>query len=68
MIDLDGVRRLKVQNGDLLVVPENTEDQGMQDLVAALGYLMPDANVIVVRGPVDRIDEATMNRLGWYRS
>ncbi|NWB91602.1 hypothetical protein [Pseudomonas agarici] len=67
MIDLDGVRRLRVQEGDLLVVPENTEDQDMQDLLAALGYLIPDANVIIVRGPVERIDEASMNRIGWYR-
>ncbi|KIH84215.1 hypothetical protein [Pseudomonas batumici] len=68
MIDLNGVRKLRVQDGDLLVVPENTEDQGMQDLVVALGYLMPDANVIIVRGPVEQLDVGEMNSRGWYRA
>ncbi|NWD70776.1 hypothetical protein HX870_24565 [Pseudomonas gingeri] len=68
MIDLDGVRKLKVQDGDLLVVPETTEEQGMHDLAVALGYLMPEANVIIIRGPVEQLGISEMNRLGWYRA
>lgn len=68
MIDLDAVRTLKVQDGDLLVVPENTETEGMQQLFEALRYLMPDIKVILVRGPVEQLDVKTMNQLGWYRT
>lgn len=68
MIDLDGVRKLKIQDGDLLAVPTDTDQDDMIKLVEMLRYLMPGDNVIVVRGPMERIDEATMNLLGWYRT
>lgn len=68
MIDLEAVRRLNIQDGDLLVVPEYTEVEGMQQLAEALRYLMPDSKVIIVRGPLDQLDVAAMNELGWYRA
>ncbi len=68
MIDIDQVRRLNVQDGDLLVVPENSEDEGMQKLCEALRYLIPDGKVIIVRGPVEQLDDGDMNKLGWYRA
>lgn len=68
MIDIDQVRRLNVQDGDLLVVPENSEDEGMQQLCEALRYLIPDGKVIIVRGPVEQLDVGDMNKLGWYRA
>ncbi len=68
MIDLSSVRKLRVQDGDLLVVPENTEAEGIQQLIEALRYLMPDSKVIIVRGPVKQLDVGAMNQLGWYRA
>jgi hypothetical protein len=68
MIDIDQVRRLNVQDGDLLVVPENSEDEGMQQLCEALRYLIPDGKVIIVRGPMEQLDVGDMNKLGWYRA
>lgn len=68
MIDLEEVRALRVQDGDLLVVPENTETEGMHDLIEALRLVQPDARVIIIRGPVEHLDMATMNQLGWYRA
>lgn len=68
MIDIDQVRRLNVQDGDLLVLPENSEDEGMQQLCEALRYLIPDGKVIIVRGPVEQLDVGDMNKLGWYRA
>lgn len=68
MIDIDQVRRLNVQDGDLLVVPENSEDEGMQQLCEALRYLIPDGKVIIVRGPIEQLDVGDMNKLGWYRA
>ena len=57
-----------MQDGDLLVVPENTETEGMHDLIEALRLVQPDARVIIIRGPVEHLDMATMNQLGWYRA
>jgi hypothetical protein len=68
MIDLDAVLKLNVQDGDLLVVPENSEDEGMQQLCEALRYLIPDGKVIIVRGPIEQLDVGDMNKLGWYRA
>jgi hypothetical protein len=68
MIDLDEVRALRVQDGDLLVVPENTETECMHDLIEALRHVQPDARVIIIRGPVEHVDMASMNQLGWYRA
>jgi len=68
MIDLDKVQRLNVQDGDLLVVPEDTETHGMELLSEALQYLMPGCKVIIVRGPVQQLDVGSMNKLGWYRA
>lgn len=68
MIDLEGVQRLNVQDGDLLVVPENTEAEGMRQLWEALRVLMPGCKVIIVRGPVAHLDVGAMNKLGWYRA
>jgi hypothetical protein len=68
MIDLEEVQRLNVQNGDLLVVPEDTEPHGMELLSEALQYLMPGCKVIIVRGPVQQLDIDSMNKLGWYRA
>ena len=45
MIDLDDVRALRVQDGDLLVVPHNTETECMHDLIEALRHVLPDAQV-----------------------
>ncbi|MFJ3369763.1 hypothetical protein [Pseudomonas sp. NPDC086251] len=68
MIDLDQVRRLNIQDGDLLVVPENTEQEGMELLAEALHFLMPGCRVIIVRGPMKQLDVGDMNKLGWYRA
>lgn len=68
MIDLDDIRALRVQDGDLLVVPHNTETEGMHDLIEALRQVQPDARVIIIRGPVEHLDIDAMNQLGWYRA
>lgn len=67
MIDFDAVRRLNVQDGDLLVVPETTEQEDMQFLAEAI-QLMSGARAVIVRGPIKQLDAAAMNRLGWYRA
>ncbi len=67
MIDLEAVRKLEVQDGNLLVVPHATEHRDMERLGEALRLIDPDLRVIIMRGPVEQLDAAAMNRLGWYR-
>nr|WP_251030577.1 MULTISPECIES: hypothetical protein [Pseudomonas] len=59
---------MDVQDGNLLVVPENTEQEDMQLLCEALSFMMPDCRVVIVRGPVEQMDVGAMNKLGWYRA
>ncbi|WMN19833.1 hypothetical protein QL104_10600 [Pseudomonas piscis] len=68
MIDLEAVHKLKVEDGDLVVVPASTSHEDMQQLGEALQFADPGSRVIVIRGPVERLDLAAMNKLGWYRA
>jgi len=67
MIDFESVEKLRVQDGDLLVVPESTE-QGDMELLAECLQLMNGARAVIVRGPIRQLDTAAMNKLGWYRA
>ncbi|MBB6153701.1 hypothetical protein HDC30_000895 [Pseudomonas sp. JAI115] len=67
MIDYEAVRKLKVEDGDLLVVPETTEQDDMQLLGEAL-QMMNGCRAVIVRGPIKQLDVAAMNKLGWYRA
>lgn len=68
MIDLEAVQRLNVQDGDLLVVPEDSDQQDMVLLRDALHIQSPHRKVIIIRGPVQHMDVSDMNKLGWYRA
>ncbi|VVO03090.1 hypothetical protein PS834_02824 [Pseudomonas fluorescens] len=67
MIDFEAVQKLRVQDGDLLVVPESTEQEDMQVLAEAI-QLMSGARAVIVRGPIKQLDTEAMNKLGWYRA
>jgi hypothetical protein len=68
MIDFDAVQRLNVQDGDLLVVPPDSDQHDMELLINALYVQMPGRKVILIRGPVQQLDVGDMNKLGWYRA
>ena len=67
MIDFKAVKKLRVQDGDLLVVPESTEQDDMLRLAECI-QLMNGARAVIVRGPIKLLDTAAMNTLGWYRA
>ncbi|NMY95633.1 hypothetical protein [Pseudomonas proteolytica] len=67
MIDFEAVQKLRVQDGDLLVVPEFTEQDDMQVLAEAI-QLMNGARAVIVRGPIKQLDTEAMSKLGWYRA
>ncbi|BBN53345.1 hypothetical protein TRE132_14700 [Pseudomonas chlororaphis subsp. aurantiaca] len=68
MIDLEAVHKLKVEDGDVLVVPEHTSYEDAQLLAEALQFVDPGCRAIVIRGPVEQLDVGAMNKLGWYRA
>jgi hypothetical protein len=67
MIDFKAVKKLRVQDGDLLVVPESTDQDDMRELGEAL-HLMDGCRCVIVRGPITHLDTEVMNKLGWYRA
>ena len=67
MIDFEAVQKLRVQDGDLLVVPESTEQDDMVRLAECI-QLMNGARAVIVRGPIKQLDTAAMNKRGWYRA
>ena len=67
MIEFEAVQKLRVQDGDLLVVPESTEQDDMRELGEAL-HLMNRCRCVIVRGPITHLDSEVMNKLGWYRA
>ncbi|NVZ96770.1 hypothetical protein [Pseudomonas sp. B6001] len=67
MIDFDAVEKLRVQDGDVLVVPASSEHDDMQLLAESI-QIMNGARAVIVRGPVKQLDTAAMNKLGWYRA
>ena len=67
MIDFKAVQKLRVQDGDLVVVPESTEEDDMVRLAECI-QLMNNARAVIMRGPVEQLDAAAMNKLGWYRA
>ncbi|CDF94179.1 MULTISPECIES: hypothetical protein [unclassified Pseudomonas] len=68
MIDLEAVRKLDIQDGNLLVVPENTDQEDMRLLLEALNRMKSGCQVLIVRGPLELMDVGAMNKLGWYRA
>ncbi|VVP67704.1 hypothetical protein PS907_01754 [Pseudomonas fluorescens] len=67
MIDFKALQKLRVRDGDLLVVPESTEQSDMELLAEAI-QIMNGARAVIVRGPIKQFDTADMNKLGWYRA
>ena len=67
MIDFKALQKRRVRDGDLLVVPESTEQSDMELLAEAI-QIMNGARAVIVRGPIKQLDTADMNKLGWYRA
>ncbi len=67
MIDFEALQKLRVKDGDLLVVPESTEQSDMELLAEAI-QIMNGARAVIVRGPIKQLGTADMKKLGWYRA
>ncbi|MDF3935359.1 hypothetical protein [Pseudomonas citronellolis] len=67
-IDLDQLRRLDVQDGDVLALPADFPQDDARALAEALHLVKQGIRCLIVRGDLRRLDVAEMNRLGWYRA
>lgn len=67
-IDLDQIRRIDPQDGDVLVLPDDFPQNDFHALAEALQVAKPGLKCLLVRGDVRRLDVSEMNRLGWYRA
>lgn len=68
MIDINNIQKLSPQDGDVFVLPEDTDHQLAQDFAEALHLACPGVKCLVVMADVRRLDVATMNAAGWYRA
>tara|TARA_R110000868_G_scaffold12393_1_gene59408 strand:- start:790 stop:1005 length:216 start_codon:yes stop_codon:yes gene_type:complete len=67
-IDLDQIRKLKIQPNAVLLIPVGTDVETMQELSQALRKVQPRGNVLLVNGlDLQQLDEQDMNAAGWYR-
>ena len=54
MIDFEALQKLRVKDGDLLVVPDSTEQSDMELLAEAI-QIMNGARAVIVRGPIKQL-------------
>ncbi|PBK04011.1 hypothetical protein CNQ84_11705 [Pseudomonas abyssi] len=65
---LDAIRKLKIEDGDVLVLPQDVSPSDINQFMDTLRELVsPPQRVLVIGGPIDKLSEADMNAAGWYR-
>ncbi|MCV6429365.1 MULTISPECIES: hypothetical protein [Pseudomonas] len=67
-IDLEQLRRITIEDGDVLVLPADFPQETAEALGEALVQVKPGLKCLVVVGDVRRLDVSEMNRMGWYRA
>ncbi|MCY1410995.1 hypothetical protein D9M71_263750 [compost metagenome] len=68
MIDIDQLRKLSPQDGDVFIVPVGTDYQDARELAEALHLAKPGVKCVVIQGDIKRLSTADMNAAGWYRA
>ena len=65
---LDAIRKLKIEDGDVLVLPQDVSLSDINQFMDTLRELvLPPQRVLVIGGPINKLSEADMNAAGWYR-
>ncbi|WP_282338495.1 hypothetical protein [Pseudomonas sp. PS02288] len=67
MIDIDKLRKLSPQDGDIFLAPENMAQVTAAELAEALQLSVPGLKAVVLCGNLEQLSEADMNAAGWYR-
>jgi hypothetical protein len=68
MLDIAQIRKHSPQDGDVYVLPEDTDHQLAQAFAEALHLACPGVKCLVVMADIRRLDVAAMNAAGWYRA
>lgn len=68
MIDIEHIKQLTPQDGDVFVLPLNTPTETAQNFAEALHIAAPGIKAMVMIGDVTRLSTAQMNAAGWYRA
>ena len=65
---LDAIRKLKIEDGDVLMLPQDVSPSDINQFMDTLRELAtPPERVMVIVGPLYKLSEADMNAAGWYR-
>lgn len=67
-IDLDQIRRIDPQDGDVLVLPSDFPPDQVRAFAEALLVAKPGIKCMVVHGDLRRLSVSDMNDAGWYRA
>lgn len=67
-LDLEAVRQLNIQPNAVLLIPEGTDYETIQELSNALRRLQPRDNTLLICAmDLQQLTESDMNAAGWYR-
>lgn len=69
---MDAIRRLRISNGDVLVIDKNmVSEEGMHAISARLDQMGKTQVLILGVNDINKVaslNETTMNSLGWFRA
>lgn len=67
-IDLEQLRRIDPQDGDVLVLPSDFPPSLVREFAEALLVAKPGIKCLIVHGDLRRLSVSEMNAAGWYRA
>ncbi|KTT31197.1 hypothetical protein NS201_10910 [Pseudomonas oryzihabitans] len=67
MIDVDEIQRVNPQDGEVFIFPAGVSFEEAERFCKTIESAKPGVRAIVVVGDIQHLDEAAMNRAGWYR-
>lgn len=60
------VQRLQPQDGEVFILPAGASFEEAESLCEAIQTAKPGVRAVVVIGELAHLDQAAMNRAGWY--
>lgn len=67
MTPVTDVQRIEPQDGEVFLLPAGASFEEAERLCEAIQAAKPGVRAIVVIGELKHLDQAAMNRAGWYR-
>ncbi|WP_288355590.1 hypothetical protein [uncultured Pseudomonas sp.] len=61
------VQRLGPQDGEVFILPAGASFEEAERLCEVIQTAKPGVRAVVVIGELEHLDQAAMNRAGWYR-